>query len=310
MKIQEGYATGCDGTPLFYRTCGQGPDMLACNGIGVSTFFWRRFEKHFSSRFRFITWDYRGHGRSEPPRDPTRISIETLADDLNLVARHLDAKKPILFGHSMGVQVILEYYRAFPEWVGALIPVLGSYGRPVDTFMNFKLSRPIFDRMLKFAKTNPAAAERFHRFVFDPAYAVIGAGLLGLIDRLYCPTEAMREYFQHISSLNTQMLLDMGQSMADHTTRDILQTINVPTLIIAGEKDLLTPIQLSFEMQRLIPGAELVFIRRGTHTSLIEQPTLIIDRIESFLSSNGLGGARRTANKSSASSATQETQTT
>ncbi len=288
MNVEEGFVEGSDGTRLFYRAVGQGAAMVACNGIGVSTFFWKRFEAHFSDRFRFVTWDYRGHGRSEPPRDAARVDMGTLAEDLHCLNRALDLDRPIVLGHSMGVQVVLEYYRRYPEEVGALVPVLGSYGKPVDTFLNFRYSRPLFDRMITAALRNPAIAARIHRMVFDPRYAITASGLIGLIDRLYCPREAMHDYFTHIGNLDTQMLLEMGRHMADHSARDVLPTIRVPTLIVAGEKDLLTPIHLSLEMQHLIPDAELLFVQDGTHTSLIEQPGLILRRIDRFVQQHDL----------------------
>ncbi len=288
MRVDEGFFDGCDGTRLFYRAAGEGPDMVACNGIGVSTFFWKRWEAHFRGRFRFVTWDYRGHGRSDPPKDPARVDMETLADDLHRLAAHIEMSRPIVFGHSMGVQVALEYYRRYREQVGALVPVLGSYGKPADTFLDFRYSRPVFDLMIKAAKRNPKVASHIHRMVFDPRYAITGSGIIGLIDRLYCPAEAMRDYFTHISSLDTMMLLAMGQHMADHSARDVLGSVTVPVLIVAGEKDLLTPIHLSLEMQRLIPGAELLFVRDGTHTSLIEQPSVILAGLDGFLARHDL----------------------
>ncbi len=288
MRTEEGYFQGCDGTRLFYRTAGEGrPAMVACNGIGVSTFFWKRFEAHLSDRFQFVTWDYRGHGRSAPPVERHRVDMETLADDLACLVDHLGLGPSILLGHSMGVQVIFEFYRRHRADVAALIPVLGSYGRPADTFLNFRHSRRLFDLMLKGARRSPDMARLIHRLIFDPRHAVTGAGLVGLIDRIYCPREAMVDYFTHISALDTMLLLDMGQAMADHTARDVLPDVEVPTLIVAGEKDLLTPIHLSLEMQRLIPGAELLFVRDGTHTSLIEQPELILDRIDRFVVDHG-----------------------
>ena len=292
MRVEEGYFNGCDGTRLFYRAAGRGPDMVACNGIGVSTFFWKKFETHFSDRFRFVTWDYRGHGQSDPPADPTRLDMQTLADDLQCLAEHLEMGPAIVLGHSMGVQVLFEYYRRHREGAAALIPVLGSYGKPADTFLNFRYSRPLFDLMIKGARRSPRIAAAIHRLVFDPRYAVTGAGLVGLIDRIYCPREAMLDYFTHISALDTMMLLNMGQKMADHTARDVLPEVRVPALIVAGEKDLLTPIQLSLEMQHLIPGAELLYVRDGTHTSLIEQPEMILARIDDFVDQHGLAAER------------------
>jgi pimeloyl-ACP methyl ester carboxylesterase len=57
----------------------------------------------------------------------------------------------------------------------------------------------------------------------------------------------------------------------------------VPTLVVAGERDLFTPRHLSLEMAQRIRGAELLEIPRGSHAALIEQPELVNLRLEKFL---------------------------
>ena len=68
-----------------------------------------------------------------------------------------------------------------------------------------------------------------------------------------------------------------------HTAREILPTIDVPTLVIAGERDNMTPRALSEEMQRTIPDAELLVVEGGSHTAPIERPQLVNERVALFL---------------------------
>jgi len=68
-----------------------------------------------------------------------------------------------------------------------------------------------------------------------------------------------------------------------HDASDMLPTIRVPTLVIAGERDVFTPRHLSVQMAGRIPNAEMLEIPRGSHAALVEQPELINLRIEKFI---------------------------
>ena len=131
--VTSGFAATDDGLQLYYRLLGsKGPVMVCCNGIGVSTFFWKYLAEHFRKEFRVLLWDYRGHGRSLPPSDikSADLSMARNARDLHCVLETIAPGEPAIFmGHSMGCQVILEYYQHQADRVTALVPMLGTYGR-------------------------------------------------------------------------------------------------------------------------------------------------------------------------------------
>src|SRR4051794_23302097 len=69
--------------PRLARRGRGGRTLVASNGIGVSTFFWRRLSEHFARRGdTFVTWDYRGHGRSPVPEHPESLTVASCARDL------------------------------------------------------------------------------------------------------------------------------------------------------------------------------------------------------------------------------------
>src|SRR6187551_1046693 len=84
-----GYAVASsDGSPLFYeywgepeRERGAKTPVLLCDGIGCDGYVWRYLRQDLSDRFGLHP-HYRGHGRTSPPRDPARVTIEDLADDV------------------------------------------------------------------------------------------------------------------------------------------------------------------------------------------------------------------------------------
>ena len=66
--MKTGFVATNDGVELYYASHGTGPvTLVCCNGVGVSTYFWRHINEAFSDKYRIITWDYIGHGRSSAP---------------------------------------------------------------------------------------------------------------------------------------------------------------------------------------------------------------------------------------------------
>ena len=125
-RIVSGHAIASDGVELYWRAVGDGPWIACCNGVGVSTFFWKYVTAQFADRYTVILWDYRGHGRSHRGLNPAEadMSIERHADDLKAVMHSvaksmgLETPRPaLLLGHSMGCQVALETRRRSPTLV-------------------------------------------------------------------------------------------------------------------------------------------------------------------------------------------------
>jgi pimeloyl-ACP methyl ester carboxylesterase len=79
------------------------------------------------------------------------------------------------------------------------------------------------------------------------------------------------------------MFFTMLENAGEHTAEDLLETIGVPTLVIAAERDTFTPPELAAQMAERIPGGELFVLRGGSHAAVIEQPEAIVLRMEKFL---------------------------
>jgi hypothetical protein len=108
------------------------------------------------------------------------------------------------------------------------------------------------------------------------------ARMSGAINWYLAPAEVMREYFRQIATMDLKFAFQAALAMDQHTAEDVLETIRVPTLIIAGENDPFTPPRQSEKMQKKIAGSEILMIHKGTHTALIEQPDLMHLRMEIF----------------------------
>lgn len=283
--LRTGFARTDDGLQLYWRAMGDGPTLVCCNGVGVSTFFWKYVARHFRDRFRVVLWDYRGHGLSSTPVDVEHadLSIERNARDLETVLQAVGATEPcVLLGHSMGCQVILEYTKQFPHRVRALVPMFGTFARPLDTFMDNPSSRRIFDVVNRIAGVTGKLGTRLIRPLYASPLAFSIGKRTGLVDRYYAPREDIEMYLEHLNHMDPRVFLRMVEVMADHDLTDFLPDVDVPTLIIAGEKDLFTPLHRSKRMAELIRGSELMVLPEGSHAAIVEHPETINLRVERF----------------------------
>lgn len=284
--VRTGFARTDDGLHLYYRTVGQGPPLVCCNGVGVSTFFFKYVAEHYRSRFQVILWDYRGHGRSATPENVPEadLSVERSAKDLQCVLDAIGVREPaVLLGHSMGCQVILEYARQFPQGTRALVPMFGTFARPLDTFMDFPQSKQIIGTLYKVAKWGGKGGNRMLLPLYANPLAFRVAGLTGMIDRHYALREDIQKYMEHLAHMDPVVFLRMVTLIGEHDLTAFLPQIRVPTLVIAGEKDLFTPLHRSRKMAELIPGAEMITIAEASHAAIVEHPQTINRRIDRFL---------------------------
>lgn len=302
--VRSGFVRTPDRVHLYWRAVGQGPLLVCCNGVGVSTFFWKYLVDHFSDRYTVVLWDYRGHGRNEKRLDleHTDFSIGRHAEDLQLVLDSVrGGDEPVIVaGHSMGCQVALEYHRRYPQRVRALILQQGTAGHVLDTFYGNPRSPLFIGALKKLAFKAGRASNLFVRpLLLSPA-----AELVGFKARLVDPDRARREdlenYLRHLGAMDQRVFLACVWEAQLHSCWETLPQIQVPVLVIAAEHDTFTPIACSRRVAREIPGADLLELMGATHAALIEQPQTINERLERFFAERLGDGAQTGANQAQA----------
>lgn len=286
VRSRDGYAQGWQGVPIHYTVSGCGEPVLACcNGLGVSTFFWKYLRDYFAPSHRIITWEYRGHYRSGAPRrlTPRTLSMAANARDLLAVLDAAGVSRAVILGHSMGCQVLLEFWKRYPERVAGLIPICGPYGRPFDTLLNApRVAQGLFNALYAVSATYPRVLEAaLHPLLLSRIPFEIARR--GSIHPELATFEDMQPYFEHLSRMDLQVFFTMAAAMQRHNAGPWLHTVNVPTLVVGGESDTLSPLPLALEMRDKIHGAEFLRLPKGSHVGLIEHPELLNLRIEKFL---------------------------
>ncbi len=287
---RDGFAYGRDGTPIHYRVTGSGgrPAVL-CDGIGCDGYVWKYIEPLLlaTGRFDVVHWHYRGHGQTPPPREADRLSITDLADDLELVLGEVDeagpdARRAVLFGHSMGVQVCLEAFRRFRHRLGGLVLMCGSYGNPLRTFKGKKTLEQVLPALRTLVGATPTLARYLVRAVTPTDLAYLLASKLEVNADLL-KKEDFFPYLYGISHVEPKIFVEMLAYAGRHSAGDLLEQIDVPTLIVAGDRDGFTPAWLSHEMNQRIPGSELLVIKDGSHTAPLERRDLVEEALGRFL---------------------------
>lgn len=282
---RECFVEAVDGTQLFVEELAKGePPIILTDGIGCDGFAWRYLAPRLATRHRVIHWHFRGHGRSGPPADPECLSIEDLALDLRRVSDALGVARPVIMAHSMGVQVALEYHRQNPDDVGALVLMCGTFGRITTTFHGTDLLDQLLPSLVRGSKMFPKIARAvWGRVPAALAFRVACAGRELDADRIQ--EEDFQRYWDHAALMNPDVFLRMLQYAGAHDAKGFLEEIDVPTLVVAAERDTFTPMELADEMARVIPNAELEVIEGASHAAPVEQPDRITDRVEEFLGS-------------------------
>lgn len=282
--FHQGFFTTQDGAPLWYEVRGepnQTPAVL-CDGLGCDGFIWRYLWEPLTARRRVLHWNYRGHGKSGVPRDDSRIGVEYICDDLARLMDHAKLDAAVLFGHSMGVQVALEFHRRHRARVKGLVLICGSYGTPLDTWHDHTLLRVFFPYLKRLVERSPELARTVTSTFLNTQLAVEFGIRAELNPELIKPND-FAPYIEHLAKMHPLYFVRTLDSLKDHSAWDHLPYVDVPTMVVGGEGDRFTPVWLSQRMAEHISQCEYVFVPGGTHTAPLERPGLVNAAVERFL---------------------------
>ncbi|WP_426731009.1 alpha/beta fold hydrolase [Myxococcus faecalis] len=289
VYFHQDYLRVPDGADLYYQVTGDGePGVVLCDGLGCDGFAWKYLAPYLSRRHRVLRWHYRGHGRSGIPEDRERIGMLYTCDDLQRVMDAAGLERAVLFGHSMGVQVALEFHRRYASRVSGLVLLCGSYGNPLDTFHDSNVLKKLFPSLRRVVERFPEQSARLIHAALRTELAVQLAISLEM-NRERIARNDLAPYFEHLARMDPVVFVRTLDSLSEHSAWDHLLHVDVPSLVVAGGRDKFTPGWLSRKMASRIPEAELVLIPDGTHTAPLEAPGLVEVRVERFLRER-LGG--------------------
>jgi pimeloyl-ACP methyl ester carboxylesterase len=276
-----------DGTAIAYHVTPEpfagAPWVILANGLGGTYVAWRGLIDYLKPRYRFLTWDYRGLYASQRPSPDTQASyaIPAHVRDLQAILAAERIETASFIGWSMGVQVLLEAYRSFPERARNLVLINGTYGRPLESLSPLPGVAAMLPSLVEVARRAHALATQVTRKATGQPEAATWFKRLGLVGKTM-EDGVFAELVTAFGALDMEPFFRNLQAIGEHDAEDVLATVTLPALVITGDKDLMTPPALAQQMARKIPGAELLIVRGGTHYTVVEQPELVSLRVERF----------------------------
>lgn len=234
--------------------------MLFCHGFTTTGEFWREQIDVFARDHRVVVPDLPGHGLSSSPR-ARRYTIDAFADDLALLFDVLKLEDTVLVGLSMGGTIAQRFTLRHRKRLRGLVLVGATpHGLGPDVVADNVVSA--IDRLGVVAASQAVIDRSFGSEASDGLVAFARAQVA------HTPEHVAREA---IASLN------------EADSRGDLGKLDLPTLVVCGEEDAITPPAESRALARGIPAAQLELIKGAAHFPMLEQPTRFNDVLRDFL---------------------------
>jgi 3-oxoadipate enol-lactonase len=241
-----------------------GTPLVFLHGIGGAARAWHGQIDGFRNRYRAIAWDMPGYGGSAPL---TAVSIATLAEALQAFLREIDAKMPVLVGHSIGGMIVQQWLTKYPREAAAVVlaqtsPAFGkAEGDWQKQFIEARLG-PL-DRGETMKSLTPSLVKELVGDDPDASGMEVARDCMGSVPE---------------ASYRAMMLALLGFDQ-----RKALANIAVPTLVLSGSKDKNAPAPMMAKMATYIPASTYVEIEGAGHLVNLERPRAFDAALDQFL---------------------------
>jgi pimeloyl-ACP methyl ester carboxylesterase len=273
---------GFDGTRLFYSIEGQGKPLIFCYGLVCSSLHWTYQIEHFSRNYQTIWFDYRGHQNSDAPQDLSTLTVENIAHDLELLLAELGIDEAVFLGHSMGVNVVLDLYKRAPEKVIGMVLANGTAKRPLENLFRHNAFQTLFDLLRKAYDKSPELVSLVWKLQKGNPLTRSLITLGGFNPHL-TPQEDIELYVDQVADMDPAVMVNLIGDYGKYDATSWLHRMKAPALLIAGEKDHITPLDQQELMAQLMPDARLEVIKHGSHCPQMDLPDFVNLKIERFL---------------------------
>ncbi len=245
--------TRIDDIQITYDDVGMGSAVVLIHGYPFNRSLWTEQTEALTSRFRVVTPDLRGFGESDASEGPA--TMNRMAQDVAKLMDHLGIDQAVIAGLSMGGYVALAFVKQFPSRVKAL--VLADTRAQADTEEG--------------KQTRAQQAEK-----------AMAEGMAGIADamlpKLLTP-ETVSKRPEVVKRVRDMMLKTKPQGAASallgmaerEDLTEFISTIRVPTMIVVGREDAITPVADSEKMHAKIATSHLVVLENAGHVSNLEQ---------------------------------------
>ncbi len=255
------------GRRIAAQVAGHGEPILLVHGFPLSHRMWHGQISHLGQSFRLIAPDLRGFGLSDPHVGDTLL-MDELADDLAGLLDAMGISQPVTYcGLSMGGYVAWSFVRRHRERLARLILC--------DTLAAGDSPEKVEGRL--------TSAQRAEREGTMPIVEAMMPLMLAERTLNHCPdlTESLREIM--VKTRPETVAAALRGMAARPDSRELLPTVNCPSLLICGEEDAISPPEAMEIMAEAMPDARLICIPEAGHMAPMERPVIVNGAIRVFM---------------------------
>ncbi len=257
-----------NGITINYELEGEGKTIVFVHGLSDSLAYWKVLSENLKNDYQTLIYDLRGHGESSD--DDRNTTIDLYQEDLYQLLKSLNIENAVFVGLSLGGNVILNLAVNHPEMVNGLV-VMSSF--------------PEHDEKLK--------------NIFDDFDNAIDEGFVEFFDTILpytLPDDILEEHKELLENVKVEAAktaniegikkgINAGYGF---NLTDKLNEINAPTLVIAGEEDNLTTLDIQRKISDNIQDSELIVLEKTKHNILIGRNIeKVLNIINDFMSKIG-----------------------
>jgi 3-oxoadipate enol-lactonase len=245
---------------IAYKISGNpgSPKLVLIHGLFINSDCWRDQLPFFEPSYNVLRFDLYGHGRSHKPGK--RYTIRNYVTDMSLLLDHLGWTENLVFmGHSLGGMIALVYALENPSKVHKLV-IASSY-----CFVSNEAITDVMGRV----KSNPV-----HKFA-------LGIGKRGLVPYDEDTAEWVAKQMSDYMSQKDALLATAAS--AGFNICENLRNLQIPTLLIVGEKDITTPVWASEMLHEWLPQSEIIIVSKASHLVLLDHSDEFNNYVKDFL---------------------------
>ena len=283
-----------DGTTLAVELYGaeEAPPLVLVHGWTCARRFWTAQLHALADRYRIVTYDLRGHGDSGLPAGDD-FSTDALADDLQAVleATVPDGRRALIAGHSLGAMTIVAWAGRHPQEVEARAAAAAL----LNTGLGDLIDQSLILKLPAGMRRTKAVAGGIFLSASAPLPPASPLSLRAVQYVALSPSASPAQVAfcqQMVNDCRREVRAGFGRTMSRLDLLDALDHLTVPTLLLGGGRDRLTPPPHVERMAAALPElAERVELPSSGHMSPIEQPDAVNAALERLAERVGLAPA-------------------
>jgi len=241
--------------------------LVFVHGLSGSCSAWYPYEARFENDFNILTFDLRGHGRSQKQFFYTAYAPELMADDIIALLRHTGIERCIIIGHSFGTLLALSAIKQAPQKFSAAVFLSPTYGASTAWWLPFGfVLAAVFGTLSLLLPFNSKGRGRVDYAQYVPTW-----------------DWNLQRIFEDIRITSLRVYIFCMRQIYSRDTKDWWLGLTIPVLLIHGKRDSVISSRNTEKLRTLMPTAKYILLEKGNHILAVNNVPEVVKSIESFV---------------------------